>query len=185
MLSKETFNEIQQRLVTAWHRGDLDRAFLEIETVMREGSPEMKGQCLFFRGMIYESNGSLNQARLDWLDALHYAEDGTFLRYELEMNIGAASEKLSTGDDALTWYRAALMTCVNGHEFSPHQALDAFRRLSGTEISPEDKPLLTTAVEKSWRVLELPGKPDQSDLTSSINQVTQSFNEIIEKARQT
>src|SRR5262252_7754503 len=110
MLNQETFDNIQQRLVGAWGKGDLDGAFAEIETVLREGTPAMKGQVLFFRGMIRESGGHLNEARQDWLEAIQYSREGTFLRYQLETSIGAASKKLETDDDALKWYRAALQT---------------------------------------------------------------------------
>src|SRR6266849_2693040 len=142
MLTDSTFEQLQQVLVSAWHRGDLETAFAQIEIGLREGSPEMKGQCLFYRGMIRESSGALSEAKQDWLDGIQFARDGTFSRYQLEHNIGQACEKSETTQEALGWYRAALRTCSTGGEFSGHETLSAFLRINGSDISPEDTALV-------------------------------------------
>lgn len=175
MLTETEFSELQQRLMSAWHRGDLTSAFTEIETALREGTPEMKGQCLFYQGMIREAEGSLDNAKRDWLEALQYAHEGTFLRYQLEYNVGDANERAGIPQEALSWYRAALTTCSRGDEFSGNKTLTAFLRLSGGEIPPEDRVLVSSVAVKSWRVLELSGEPDLKDLTATVKRLTEEF----------
>jgi len=39
MLTESDFNQVQQRLVSSWHIGDVAAALAEIELVLREGKP--------------------------------------------------------------------------------------------------------------------------------------------------
>ena|SRR2546422_483532 len=182
MLTQNEFNDAQQRLMSAWHRGDLTKAFAEIDSVLGEGTPEMKGQCLLYRGMIRESQGSLDVAKQDWLKALQYGQEGTFLRYELEHRVGEICEKADASEEALSWYRKALRTCSTGRQFSGNRTLTAFLRLSGDSFSPADNALLASVIQTSWRVLEVPGEPDLIDLAASISALTTRFNEMITEA---
>jgi tetratricopeptide (TPR) repeat protein len=154
----------------------------EIDAVLREGTPEMKGQCLFYRGMIRQSQGSLESAKEDWLDALRFAQEGTFLRYEFEHNIGKACEESGELEEARSWYRTALKTCSTGEGFSGHRTLTAFIWLSDGPITPDDNVLLASAIQKSWRVLELSAEPDLIDLAASISALTTRFDEMIADA---
>lgn len=182
MLTASDFNEVQQRLVSAWHRGDFAIALAEIDAVLREGTPEMKGQCLFYRGMIRKSEGSLENAKEDWRDALRFAQDGTFLRYELEQNIGEACEESDELEEACSWYRTALKTCSTGEGFSGHRALTAFMRLRSDHVAPDDKALLASSIQKSWRVLEVSAEPDLIDLAASVSALNKRFNEMTAEA---
>jgi len=182
MLSENDFTAAQQRLVSAWHRGDLTTALSEIDAVLREGTAAMKGQSLFYRGMIRQSEGSLEEAKQDWLEALRYAQEGTFLRYELEHNLGEASEKMDALADACRWYRNALESCSTGEEFSGSRTLIAFMRLNGGSVSSDDNALLASVIQKSWAVLEVPGRPDLTNLAASVNALTNRFNEMIDEA---
>lgn len=182
MLTKDEFSEAQQRLVSAWHKGDLARALAEIDSVLLEGTTEMKGQCLLYRGMINESQSSLDLAKRDWLEALQYGKEGTFLRYELEHNLGKACEGSGAVQEALSWYRTALKTCSTGKEFSGNRTLTAFMRLSGANVSPDDYALLALVIQKSWAVLEIPGRPDLADLAASVNELMTRFNKTINEA---
>jgi tetratricopeptide (TPR) repeat protein len=182
MLTESDFNQVQQRLVSAWHIGDVAAALDEIELVLREGTPEMKAQCIFYRGMIRQSMGSSEKAKQDWLQALSYAREGTFLRYELEHCLGEAYEESEALKEALQWYRTALGTCSTGEEFSGNKTLVAFMRLSGDNISPDDKALLASVIQKSWRVLEVPGELDLTDLAASVSTLTTRFNNIVAEA---
>ena len=76
----------------------------------------MKGQCLLFRGMIKEDQGELVDAKQDWLNALAYPRAGTFLRYNLESNIGKVCETLGLREEAVRWYWTALSTCSQGDD---------------------------------------------------------------------
>lgn len=183
-MNKDAFNRIQQNVLSAWHKGDVNSAFSEVEVVLREGTPEMKGQILFFRGMIFERTGRFDEAKRDWIEAISYSKEGSFLRYELETSIGAMLETRKVADEALSWYRSAILTCVDGGEFSGHEALAAFKRLCGPKDLDNDFTLLTAALEKSWRVLQLPGNPSDRDLAGNISKLSDGFATVMQAAKQ-
>jgi len=182
MLTRSEFNEVQQIIMSAWHTGDLDGAFAAIEAVLKDGTGEMKGQCLFYRGMIRQAEGALENAKEDWLQAHHYSAGGTFLRYELERSLGEVCEETHAPQEAQGWYLAALQSCSTGDEFSGNRTLSAYLRLCGGIVSPEDHALVASVVEKSLRVLQLPGVPDVADLDGSVASLTSRFNEMIAEA---
>ena len=183
MISDKEFNDAQERLVSAWHRGDVAGAFSEIERILREGTGEMKSQSLFYRGMIQEDQGKITEAQQDWLKAHEYAKEGTFIRYELEHKIGESLERLNQNGEALNWYRRALNTCAGGNNFSGHQTLTSLLNLNGGDLSTEDPSLLASVIEKSWLVLELAGKPDLENLPESIRILNTKFHEIVAEAK--
>jgi tetratricopeptide (TPR) repeat protein len=181
MLTEREFDEVRRKIVMAWHKGDVDVAFAAIEKVFeREGTPDMKGECLFYRGMIRESGGDLPAARRDWIEALQYAREGTFLRFQLEHNIGESLEREGLPEEALGWYKIALKTCSKGDEYSGHQALNAYLKLKGGKIEPGDEPLIASVIVSSWRVLELPGTPDLKDLSSTATELANVFSNRVE-----
>jgi tetratricopeptide (TPR) repeat protein len=175
MLTEREFNEVQQRITGAWHRGQLDEAFAEIERVLAGGLPKMKAQCLLYRGMMRQGAGALTDARHDWMQALRYARRATYLRFQLEHHIGEALEQEGQPAEALSHYRKALKTCSDGGEFSGHQTLTAYLRLKGGEIDAGDEALLASVAAKSWRVLELPGAPNLEDLTATVAALSDAF----------
>jgi tetratricopeptide (TPR) repeat protein len=164
MLTETEWDHAQQQVVMAWHQGDFTRAFSEIERVLVAGTDEMKGQSLIYRGMIRESQGALEDAKQDWTDALSYASNGSYARYVSERSLGEVCEKLGLREQAERWYRAALATCVAGRKFSGGLALKAFVKLKGPRLSKQDETLVVAVAKKSWKALDLKGKPDLTDL---------------------
>jgi len=181
MLTRNEFNQALHRLNTALSKGDLTSAFSEIETVLREGSADMKGQCLLLRGEVKDRQGDLAEARQDWMDGLDYAGAGTFLRYCLERNIGRVCHRLGLEEEAMRWYRNAVTTCYRGDEFSGHRALVDLVKLNGGEISANDRDMYGSVIEKSWRVLDLPGTPNLDDLTGSLSKLDDGFRSLAEQ----
>jgi len=181
MLTEREFDEVRRKIVMAWHKGDVDGAFVEIEKVFEgEGTPDMKGECLFYRGMIRESGGDLTAARQDWTEGLQYAREGTFLRFQLEHNVGESLEREGLPEEALDWYKRSLKTCTDGHEYSGHQSLAAYLRLKGGKIEPGTETLIASIIVRSWRVLELPGTPDLKDLLSTATELANVFSNRVE-----
>jgi tetratricopeptide (TPR) repeat protein len=181
MLTRTEFNQSLHRLRTAWSKGDLASAFSEIEKVLREGSAEMKAECLLYRGEIKDNQGELADAKQDWLNALAYSGEGTFLHYSLERCLGQVCETLGLPEEALRWYRTSLSTCSQGDEFSGHRSLTALLRLTGGEVPPEDKPTVASVAEKSWRVLQLPGAPDLNDLVGTVSKLAEGFQKSVDE----
>jgi len=167
MLSERDWEQMQQRLTTAWHQGNLNAAMAEVDEALAQGTPAVKGQALLYRAMIREEHGDLTSAKQDWTDAVTYCGEGSYGRYVAERSLGAACEKLGTPGEALEWYRAALKTCAAGGRFSGGQALHAFLKLAPSTLPVEDEALIRPVVEKSWAVLELPGVPDPKNLAEA------------------
>jgi hypothetical protein len=178
MLTRDEFHQLEQRITSAWHSRDHSNAFADIETILREGSVEMKGEALLLAGMIRESEGDLKGAQQHWREALLLAPEGTFLRYSLEDELGKISEK-TDAENAVFWYRAALKTCSNGDEFAAIPTLGSFLRLNSGNISQEDRALVASVLQKSWRVLDLPGGPNPDDLVGSVATLTGRFDEML------
>lgn len=183
MLSRTEFNQALQRLSAARSKGDLTNAFSEIEMILREGNDEMKGESLLYGGEIKAGQGGLVDAKQDWLSGLDYASPGTFLRYCLERNIGRVCETLGLPDEAIVWHRKAATTCYRGAEFSGLQALTALLALNGGQVPPEDNMLFGSVIEKSWRVLQLPGAPDLNDLAGSVSKLAEGFRNLVEETK--
>jgi hypothetical protein len=133
--------------------------------------------------MIQEDQGKTTEAQQDWLKAHEYAQERTFIRYELEHKLGESFEKLNQNREALNWYRRALNTCASGDNFSGHQTLSSLLNLNGGDLSTEDTSLLASVIEKSWLVLESAGKPDLANLPESIRILNIKFHEIVAEAK--
>lgn len=180
VLTQNQFSQLIQSVTLALSQRDLERALVQKDRVMREGTAEMKGQCLFYVGLIHESCGNMQAAQQEWLDALSYAGAGTFLRYSLEAQIGSTCERFGEIDQALAWYRHALETCAGGDEFSGNQVLSAILRLNGT-IASQDETVVRTVIEKSWRVLQVPGSLDPENLDGSIRILSDWFSSRVKE----
>jgi hypothetical protein len=154
-------------MMVALREGDSDTAQTALELVLMQGSPEMKGKCLFYQGLISEEKGNAAAARQNWTRALEYASEGSFLRYQLELNLGSTSEQQAGCDEALDWLRKALETCCRGDEFAGIRALTGYLKLNGGRIRSEDESLIACVCVKSWRVLELAGEPDANDWSAT------------------
>jgi len=184
MLTESEFTEILGKLALALSQGDLAVALVQRQLVIREGTPQMRGQCLEFVGLVKEKLGDLSGAQQDWIEALSFAEEGTFLRYNLEVDLGSASEKSNNVDESLAWYRDALRTCSQGGEFSGNRALTAFLSLNQGEIPHEDEDLVTSVINKSWRVLGLQESPQLEDLAASIGILSASFSSQLNQIKE-
>jgi len=183
MLTQEEFEQILQRVTKAWSEGNVEEALSDQEHVLSDGNSEMKGQYLFYAGMIHEKNDELDQSKEDWLRAVEYVRQGTYLKYSIEENLGRANEKLGNIQEALIWYRHALRTCAEGTEFSGNRVLSSFLNLTKGAISEIDQPSVAAAVEKSWRVLEVPGIPNLRDLHGSINTISAWFSSKLRESK--
>ena len=171
MLTEAEWERSQQHVVVAWHQGDVPRALSEIDRVLAEGTDEMKGQSLIYRGMIQESQGSVEAANRDWKAALSYTAEGSYGRYVAQRSLGSSFEKLGLRGEAERWYRAALETCVSGKGFSGGLALKRFMALKAGTLSKKDRALVFSAVKRSWKALDIAGKPDLTDLNRVVDKL--------------
>jgi len=181
MLTRDEFHAAEQRITSAWHKGDYSDAHAEIGKILRHGSAEMKAEALYLSGLIKQDTANLDEAQQDWTKALTYSASGTFLQQNLEYEIGHVLEQKGCPDQALDWYRLALHTCAVGDEFAADSVLAAFLRINGEDISEPDRTVIEVAVRKSWRVLEVPGDPDLTDLPRTITRLSEHLSKSVEQ----
>ena len=179
MLENNRSNKKLQEVIRLWSRKDLMGAAEIIEEILLEGSPKVRAEALLFYGMVNQDQGLSEDARALWVDGLAQAGEGTFLKYLLQYNIGSSYQREGKFKNSLSWYRAAIQTCVSGDEFSCDQTLTSLLSLFEGEIPAKEKPQVTKAVEKSWNVLELPGSPDLTDLSLSIRMLNEGFSKLL------
>jgi hypothetical protein len=184
MLNEFEFNRVVGRIRTAWAHRDFNGALGEIEAVIDEVTPDMKAHCLLLRGSIMNDQGLSTDARLDWIDAIQYSRAGSFTRHCLEYEVGKSFENEDSVDNARIYYRSAIQTCAHGDEFAGNKALSAFLTLNGGSIPVEDNTIVTAAVEKSWRILELPGDPDFTDLADSVIRLAEGFSDKLRRIKE-
>jgi len=184
MLTETEFEQVLQTLTKALSQGDLQQALTKKDHVLGDGTPLMKGQYLLFLGLIRERSGDLSGGQRDWLDALAFASPGTFLRYSVEENLGRVCRKLVKPEEAQRWCRQALSTCAEGDEFSGNRVLTEFLELNEGKIPPADEELVVSVLNKSWRVLELPGSFDLTDLPGSIKTVSERFSSKLHETKE-
>lgn len=88
-------------------------------------------------------------------------------RYTAELSVGHLCQKASDTMEAVTWYRVALVTCVEANEpFSGATAVKALLALT-PELSSSDRELARTVAAKSWQILNLPKQPNLDDLVAT------------------
>ena len=71
------------------------------------------------------------------------------------------------------------------NQFAGSKALAGYLRIAEGKIEPADEAVVACVVEKSWRVLELPGEPDANDWATSaaklVEETTGQAAKIIEE----
>lgn len=184
MLSDKEFNAALGAITFSWGQGDLAQALVEIDELISNVTPEMKAHCLLFKGTIMKEQGLLKTARHEWRRAIPDSRTGSFVRACLEYEIGVSFENASLVNEARTYYRSAIETCAYGDEFSGNKQLGAYLAINNGQILPGDEAAIIAALKKSWRVLELSGEPDLTDLADSIVKLSEGFSEKVRRIKE-
>lgn len=180
-ISRKEKHAIQGRISFANAHCDHEQVLLEVARLLADESAGTKALGLFYRGEVYENQGYFEQATIDWRAALEHESEGTFLRCELHHRLGTARKESGDIKGANDWFRKALQTCVTGDYFSCHSTLVMFLGNNSRTIPSVDHDLTAAALDKSWAVLEFPGKPDLEDLPGSIIRLDEMFQELLQK----
>jgi hypothetical protein len=159
------WTEVMQRVALLMQKHDFAGALLEVEAFLsREPRPEVCSDALGFRADLREQLGNPEGAKQDLLTARSLVGP-SYGRYVHELSLGAVCEKQQRMSEAVSWYRTALRTCIEGENISGGTALNKLLSLQNQNVlEAEDQELWTQAAEKSWDVLGLPGQPDLTDL---------------------
>lgn len=182
-LDSNEFFDALSRISSAWSRGDLIRAFSEIDAIKGCGTPDMKAEAIWFSGMIKESEGANAGARADWLEAVSLCQENGFIRHNIQLGLAKSYEAEKEFDKAEHWYRMALETSITGEEFSSARLLELYLSFNNGRIPAVDVESVVKAVQRSWRVLNLPGDPPVNNLPFAVRelekQTSQAVHEII------
>lgn len=145
---------------------DYDAALALMDEILsHELEHDLEAEALGFRASLKEDLGDYQHARDDLLAALSVSEEGSYMRYTFELSLGGISEGLGRTDEATSWYRKALLTCINTEGISGGTVLKKILKLNGEDrLSDEDRTLCEQVAMKSWKLLKLPAEPNLSNL---------------------
>ena len=167
MMTPDEWDQAQRRIVRAWMSGNVEQALQEIEVVLDRGNDEVRGQALVYRGSIQEEKANLQAAKNDFIQAVGLFSLGSYPRYTAELSVGHACEQVGEKQQAVQWYRAALVTCAQADE--PFSGATATKALLALEpiLGPNDVELVRVVTLKSWQLLGIGGEPDLNDLAGT------------------
>jgi len=163
---KFTYGMIQRSLELAGS-GDNDNAIkLLDETLGRSLELDLQVEVLQMRATLKQDMGELQDAQNDLVTALGLSQEGTYGRYVIELGLGELMKNARRNDEAKSWFRIALQTCLKGDNISGVAALSSIIEICGgsSGLTVQDHTLCEEVVRKSWAVLKLPGVADISNL---------------------
>jgi hypothetical protein len=162
------WTEVFRRVWSLVKGGELAEAVSHIDAFLsREVDPESRSRALGFRAHIEERLGNAEEAKNDLL-AARSLTGPNYDRYVHELCLGDLFERQNLNEEARSWYRTALNTCLLDNGTSGGTALKRLLQLCpAANLPPEDIVLCRRVIEHSWRVLRVIGMPDLSDLESA------------------
>lgn len=165
---KETrlgWQEIFLRTLSLIREGELDQAILDIDAFISvEVDPEERSSALGFRAHIEDLLGNAEAAESNLLTARSLTRL-TYTKYVHEISLGSLFERQDLIEEACTWYRTALNTCLLDNTTSGGTVLHRLLQLRpAASLSDDDIALCRRVIEHSWQVLRLSGMPDLLDL---------------------
>ena len=168
----ESWMVVMRNVSSLVEKGDLTTALAAVESFSApEGMPDLRSDVLGFRADLEERLGRVETAKADLLAARSLVA-ATYIRYVHELSLGSICRRQNQVDEAESWYRTALRTCLEGKNISGGTALKEFLLLNreGT-LSTEDQSLWSQVAERSWEMLGLAGRPDLSDLPRVVSAI--------------
>lgn len=184
MISDKDFHiKFLPAIEAAIARKEYSDAWSAIEQIKGQLSPEKRAHCFLLRGEIRGREGDSEEARVEWAAGLASSKAGSFGRFNLDYALGKSYERAGLKEKALASYFSAITTCAEGRHFSGNRALAAFLTLNDGQIPIEHKEIVASAIRKSWKVLEIAGKPDLSNLPKAIAALSLRFEYLLRKAK--
>jgi hypothetical protein len=175
----EKWAAVQEQAYSAAQNEDWDRALCVLEGFERfcEDS-RLRCSARAFRGDLQELRGDLNAALDDYLAAHAMAEELSFERCTLEEAIAALFLRQGQQPEADAWYLRALTTASRTTGVCGISVLKALTRLRGSfSLSAHEQNLAEQVVKQSWKLRELPGEPNLTDLFQSAQTIDRAIRE--------
>jgi hypothetical protein len=162
------WTDVLRRALSLVKDGDLVEAVSHIDAFLSlEVHPQVRSDALGFRAHIEERLGNTEEAKSDLL-AARSLTGANYGRYVRELSLGSLFERQNLNEEAYSWYRTALDTCLLDNGTSGGTALKGLLQLCpATNLPLDDIALCRRVIEHSWRVLRLPGSPDLSNLEAA------------------
>jgi len=171
--SWEMWNTLYQSVAKHISSGELRLALAEVESFQPESADtELRSRILSEKAGLKSDLGDLSGAKKDWLLARSLIGP-SFTRYVQEISLADLCVKTENTSEALSWYRAAFQTCLES-DCSGGGALARFLRLAGESLSDQDQRLCSAVVSHSWKLLKLPGNPNNADLHNMARILTEA-----------
>ena len=119
--------------------GQLTEAISHVDAFLSlEVDSEVRSAALGFRAHLNERAGNIDEAQNNLLTARSLS-GSSYQRYVHELGLGSLFERQDLNDEAHSWYRAALNTCLLDNETSGGSALKGLLRLCpARNLSEED-----------------------------------------------
>ena len=167
-MTPQQWEAAERKIVALWATGDRKQALEQIELVLLSDNADFKARALIYRGSISEDEGRLEAARHDFESAVKLLGDSSYIRYTTELSLGRACKLLRDRQASAEWYRAALRTCEDASEsFSGSTAVEGLLAVRPS-LSDAERDLIAKVLVRSWKVLEVPGLPNEDDVPATI-----------------
>lgn len=169
--SWDTWYQVMRSITSLMKQGDTKTALKEVDFfLLGDIAPEVESDALGMRADLKEQLEDLEGAKNDLLTARALVGP-SYKRYVHELSLGSISQRQQNFEEAVSWFRSALQTCLDGEGISGGTALKRFFAISGRRIPPNDEELCARAIRRSWLVLRLPGQPDLTDFSKDIETI--------------
>lgn len=170
--AKREWDEVMRRIALLILERNHAAALEEVERILAsETLPEIRSDALGFRAQFKEKSGDLESATKDLLAARSLLEAG-YKKYVHELSLGDIAEKRGEFDEAISWYRVALRTCLEDGRISAGDILNRWLHLqSEQKLREDDRTLCLQAAQQSWRVLGMRGEASLADLKEIVSAI--------------
>ena len=158
--------DVEKRSFHAYLKRDIGRG-IEIltEFLDSEVSSPFRARALGNRAELLLGLGKTEEASQDLLQALKIADGSSYTRFTNEFALGALYEQLGHRELAIEYLLKAVGTALQEGKTSVGGVLVRLLRLVPMiDFSEEEDRLVVDAVRHSWRLLNLEGEPDISDI---------------------
>jgi hypothetical protein len=106
---------MRTEIVPLMKSGHFEAAIAKLEIFLSsEMRPDLRREVIGFKTHFKEELGDLRGAEEDLLTARSLAQEGSYGRFVNELCLGGLCEKQQRISEALSWYRSALRTCIEG-----------------------------------------------------------------------
>lgn len=134
------------------------------EYLDQEPASPFSARALGNRAEFFLELGRVDEARRDLLRALEIEKEPTYVRFTLELALGALYEDANDPDGAAALFLQALATALNEGKTAAGGALSRLLRIVDVDrLTKDQRALVDHSIEASWKLLGMQNEPDLAD----------------------